>query len=359
MSSGRTTLTAYFAAFCGLIFVGLFVFAPRPLWLGFLVVVLLAALWLGVVKGLLKPRELPYSSSPPPVTVTERVEPNIADVALPSAWADYDFVFSATVRWSPIVARFDESLANPEALAIDAILERARAITANRPPGRASLVRHELSGALARMEPDATGGIRAMAHSVTLTLADQDQARLAKLAAARKENALWEHEMRYEQTRRAYLSESVLKDTGSAVVWWLAKNDDHVQKTVQDIGLLAQLSSAANNTHVAEPFRHLLSTFADGTVEAPAGYVSNGATGAFAPSSRTVPDLFGDFLSAMDIEQDSPERVLLAKHVADVLRAYGRQEAADDLLRRFDPAESPRFDGFEPPSEPPDDGPDQ
>ncbi|TYB51677.1 hypothetical protein FXF59_26225, partial [Microbispora tritici] len=164
MSSGRTTLTAYFAVFSGLIFAGLFMFAPRPLWLGFLVVVLFAALWLGLVKEWLRPREpMHHPAPPPPVTPIEREERQITDVALPSAWGDYDFVFSATVRWSPIAARFDESLANPEALAVDSILERAREITESRPPGRAPLDRHELSSASARMVSDAQGSIQARA----------------------------------------------------------------------------------------------------------------------------------------------------------------------------------------------------
>jgi hypothetical protein len=34
------------------------------------------------------------------------------------------------------------------------------------------------------------------------------------------------------------------------VVWWLAKNDEHVEKTVADLALLAQLTSAANDTDI-------------------------------------------------------------------------------------------------------------
>jgi hypothetical protein len=63
--------------------------------------------------------------------------------------------------------------------------------------------------------------------------------------ADRVRKAIWEHQRKYEQNKRAYLGRDVLKDPGSAVVWWLARNDDHVEKTVQAIGLLAQLSSAA------------------------------------------------------------------------------------------------------------------
>src|SRR5690606_14439687 len=96
----------------------------------------------------------------PPVPPVNRTERHITEVALPSAWDDYDFVFSATVRWLPTDVSTDESFVNAEALAVESILTRARRITENRPPNRVSLVQHELSGALGRMEPDDTGCFR-------------------------------------------------------------------------------------------------------------------------------------------------------------------------------------------------------
>src|SRR5690606_25663405 len=113
-------------------------------------------------------------------------------------------------------------------------------------PERASLVQHELGAALGTMRPDADGCVRAMAEDVEITLPDEDRDRLNTLAAVRKSKAIWEHERIYEQSRRAYLSEDVLKDIGSAVAWWLAKNDERVEKVVNDIPLLVTLSSAIN-----------------------------------------------------------------------------------------------------------------
>jgi hypothetical protein len=350
-------VTIYLVVSCGLILVALVLFAPQPLWLGALLIVLLSAVCLGIAKVMRRQKE-PVPYMPPPVLPVERRERRITEVALPSEWDDYDFVFSATVRWSSTGMREDEPFVKAEAVAVEAILERARRITEHRPPGRASLVQHELSGALGRMEPDATGCLRAMAESITLTLSEDDRTRLAKLASARKENAVWEHEMRYEQSRREYLSENVLKDTGSAVVWWLAKNDDHVEKTVKDIGLLAQLSSAANNTHVTEPFQHLVvprPMNGDTSV----AYAWQGEALTPASASRTPADHFDAFLMSMDLEEGNPERVLLSRQLADVLRKHGRQEVADELERRFDIPDPPLFDGFDPQSAPPDDEPDQ
>src|SRR5690606_13970414 len=63
---------------------------------------------------------------------------------------------------------------------------------------------------------------------------------------------------KYECDRREYLGKDVLKDTGSAVVWWLAKHDDQVKQAVDEIGPLAQLSSAANDRDVPERYRHMV-----------------------------------------------------------------------------------------------------
>lgn len=356
MSSGRVTVTTYLVVFCGLILVALIFFAPWPVWLAFLLVVLLAAGGLGLIWGRHRWEEpTSYPGPQPPGTPVEHWTHRLAPVALPSGWEDYDFVFSATVRWLPSTVRGDESHVNLQAIAVNAILERARKITRERPPSRVSLVQHELSGALGRMEPDGTGCLRAMAESVTLTLTEEDRSRLAKLMSARKDNTLWEHERRYEQRRREYLREHVLKDTGSAVVWWLAKNDDQVEKTVKDIGLLAQLSSAANNTHVSEPFRHLVSG-----ADVGAGAFSSAAdtsNGEAVSEPRTPVDHFDEFLTTIGLEAGNSQRALLTRHVAAVLRKHRREDVADELQRRFDPESSSLFDDFDPASEPPDDEP--
>ncbi|GGO20453.1 hypothetical protein GCM10010116_40990 [Microbispora rosea subsp. aerata] len=360
MTSGRTTVTIYLVVFVGLILVGLILFAPRPLWLGALVLVTLGAICFAIAKMTGRNAEPPVTYAPPPVEPVVRREHRITEVALPSAWDDYDFVFSATIRWSPTGVGTGESFVNAEALAVEAVLARARRITETRPPNRASLVQHELGGALGRMEPDETGCLRVMAESVTLTLSEDDRERLAKLASTRKENAVWEHEMRYQQSRRTYLSENVLKDPGSAVVWWLAKNDDHVEKTVKDIGLLAQLSSAANNTHVPEPFLHLVPGPVSGErVAEPEPYLATGEASPYASVPRTPADHFDAFLLSLDLPERDPGRALLSRQISDVLRRHGRQDVADELSRRFDVPTASLFDDFDPPPAPPDGEPDR
>ncbi|MBG0817567.1 hypothetical protein [Planomonospora sp. ID82291] len=356
MSSGRNTVTIYFTVFGGLILAGLVLFAPRQIWSWLLPVLLLAGLAVAGTKVFGRrpvppPRPEPYR----PVIPVESGEQRVVQVPLPSNEEDYDFLFSAVVRWSPLGAAVNESAISREGLAIDAILERARRITEDRHPARAALVQHELNGALGRMQPDDTGCLRAMAESVTLTLSGHDQERLDKMATVRKNRALWEHERKYEQSKREYLGEDVLKDTGSAVVWWLARNDDQVDRTVKDIGALAQLSSAANNTEVPERFRHLVpDPGAARSPDASAAYPDRTGTTGSPREGTSAADHFDAFLRAMDFPEGDPQRALLARQVAERVAEYGRQEVADGLLRRFDPSDAPAPGGFDPSVESPD-----
>lgn len=149
--------------------------------------------------------------------------------------------------------------------------------------------------------------------------------------------AIWEHERKYEQNKRAYLRGDVLKDPGSAVVWWLTRNDDHVEKTVQDIGLLAQLSSAANNTDVPETFQQFLLRFAPPHVSDPAYPSPNGSDAAWSSEREdSAADRFDAFLHAMQFDDCDPQRRLFARRVADCAATHGRHDVADELIRRYD-----------------------
>jgi hypothetical protein len=318
MSSGRNTVVVYFCVIGVLVLAGLIAFAPQAVWLpavAFVAVIALVVLgrWVSGRWQMRPPiaAEPVYEAPPPPVAPREQ---RIDQVPLPSQEADYDFLFSAVVLWTPVHPLWDERQVNLAALAVDAILRRAREITERREPGRAALVAHELGGILGTMQKDPTGHILAMAESVQVVLSTQDQERLDKLAEVRKDQVMWEHDRKYEQSKREYLGEDVLKDTGSAVVWWLVKNDDQVEKTVNDIGLLATLCSAANNETVPEATGHPF-----------------GATPSMNGASP-VDDLAA-FFHSLDL---GGERDLFAHQIALLVRNYGRPEVADEIVRRFD-----------------------
>lgn len=337
MNTGRSTVTAYFAITFAVSLVAFTRLIHMPVWTS-----LIPATAVGGAVALVRKTVSTWSSpSPPPqptslyapVPPVERRKEPITDVLLPSNREDYYFLFSAVVSWSLMRPAVDESQFNAAAVAVDAVLKRARDVTQQRDPSNVSFVRHELANALSQTQADATGHLKAMAESVQLGLPDHDEQRLNKLAAVRKDEAVWQHERKYEQSKREYLGEDVLKDTGSAVVWWLARNNDQVERTVQDIGLLAQLSSAANNTDVPAIFQQLARVQTEG----PARLSLNGSDAPQpAQTEKSAADHFDAFLRAMDLMEGDPQRVLFARQVADLATKHDRPQVAEEMAHRFD-----------------------
>jgi hypothetical protein len=249
---------------------------------------------------------------PPPAPVPAPPEParrhqTVPPVALPSAWPDYNFLFTATVCWELTPNNSAPLHANPAALAIDAVLNRARQIVLTQIPTEVTFVQYRLAVALGSVIREQSRQVEAWAVDVSLSLTPEDQARLRKLSEVRKDEVVWEHERNYERNKRAYLRDDVLKDTGSAVVWWMARADKGSDKALEEsvnlIGPLAQLSAAANNTEVPELYRHLV------------------------PQSMRPPaDLAAEGL---------PGLAVFAEQAAATLNAMGRQEVADEIRQRF------------------------
>ncbi|MER8046259.1 hypothetical protein [Streptomyces sp. NPDC094032] len=354
MSSGHKTMTAFLTLIGALVIVitGLCVRWPWWAWpaaLGALLAVAGAAL-VGVRRRRpLIPRE--FALEPDlPIPPVERWEKVVRNVALPSLSPNYDFLVTALVRWVPVDVPHGAPEVSSAGLAVDAVLSRARAVTAGQPPERSSLVQHQLSGELATMLPDPSGRVLAMAENLVVTLSDADRERLEKLATVRKDEAVWEHERKWEQSKRAYLGEDVLTSTGSAVVWWLAKNDDKVDKAVADIGLLAQLTAVANDEPVPERLHGFLADAPKKEGDAGA-FVDAGAAGEDA--EETFADRFTRLMQDAGLDEDDPRWLLFARRVADDAMATGVPGAqtladlADDLERGF----QERTPGEDPPKE--------
>ncbi|WLW56497.1 hypothetical protein [Streptomyces sp. YU58] len=337
-------MTIFVTVILGMILVILGLSADWPMWAWPTMAALL--LVVGVVTHRIlapAPEAFPRALlAEPELPEPVRQEQRIAHVALPSSVPDYDFSFTATVRWLVLDAPEDAPFVNPAGLAVDAVLQRARVVTAQQPPHRSAFTQHQLDGALATMRTDATGRVMAMAQDVALSLPEPDRERLIKLAGVRKDEDVWEHERNYERNKRAYLGEDVLKDTGSAVVWWLSRNEAEVEAAVDRIGLLAQLSAAANNDEVAPQFAHLVS--------GPGTAYTNGAAPEHAqhdwqqpfdpghpPSENgTKPDPSLDtFLAWFGFSSDDPDVVLFTERLAHLARAHGKSAVADEIRRRF------------------------
>ncbi|MDB1086563.1 hypothetical protein PJ985_03150 [Streptomyces sp. ACA25] len=338
MSTGYKTMAVFVTVLSGLLLTIIGVTAEWPPWAWPALAVLMAGAPALVLKvAALRRTSLPADLVPYlPAVPVERREQQVVDVALPSQWDDYDFLFSGTVRWCPRGTTGTDPLVNPAGLAVEAVLARARTLTEQREPARVSLVQHELSGALSTMQPEPTGHLQVMAEGITLTLTEQDHARLETLAEVRKDESLWEHRRKHEQSKRQYLGEDVLKDTGSAVIWWLAKNEDQVEKAVGDIGLLAQLTSAANDADIPERLRHLVPGQDPAEPEqSPAPFPDDDPR---VPDPRaSAADHYDAFLRGMGLSEGDVRRTLLTKQIAHYLRTQDRHETADEISRRYDP----------------------
>ncbi|MFI6341156.1 hypothetical protein [Streptomyces sp. NPDC050535] len=277
-----------------------------------------------------------------PLPEPQRQEHRITHVALPSSVADYDFSFSATVRWLVLETAGDAPYINPAGLAVDAVLQRARGVTAQQPPHRSTFAQHQLDGALGTMRPDSHGRVMAMAQDVSLSLPESDRERLAKLSSVRKDEDVWEHERNYERSKRTYLGDDVLKDTGSAVVWWLSQNEREVEGAVDRIGMLARLSAAANNEGVAPVFEHLVSPPSEPYAENHVGHrppseweETQDITGAASNKGTDPAPSLDAFLAWFGFSPSDPDLELFAGRLIKLARVHGKSEVADELGRRF------------------------
>lgn len=309
----------------------------------------------------------PYVARPVQVEQPDQsLHTPVADVALPSAVANYDFHFSATAYCRPTRGSRMQ-YANLSDLAKNVILDRAQTITEVEQPDKIDVVQHRLASALGTVQRDTPSGVEVWADHVQLTLSEADQERLRKLSDVRKDENLWEHERNYESRKRAYFRSEVLESTGSAVIWWLAQKDNDVEDTVRLIGALAQLSAAANNTEVSEPFRRLVPTgqlpFAslDGDQRFPNGFCHDGSPQATrfpwvglpaGPFSDITPvvSLSGALMNALDLGDE--ERAHFTHRLALLIEKTGKPDEAQEIRRRCDapatdkePADLPEPDG--------------
>ncbi|MBD2897720.1 hypothetical protein amrb99_66840 [Actinomadura sp. RB99] len=289
----------------GLLLAALVLLAPAFVWAPVLAIAALGGLasFFRRTFSPAPPPEFGYVQEAAPSTEVGR----IAEVRLPSNRPDYFFVFSANVVWTHEGLIEGHPAVNLDALARNAIVRRARDLVRRWDPEYVSLAAHELADALAEMVSDATGRVRAMAQAVKLSLPEDDRQRLDELATVRKTEAVWEHQRKQEQSLRRYLGDDVLKDPGSAVVWWLARNDESLDGTVERISDLRYLADTANNV---PPPRE---------------------------PERSATDHFGAMLDRLGLSGDDPQRNLFAREVADSLAENGFHDVADEIKDRFDP----------------------
>ena len=264
------------------------------------------------------PQASPSPAEPAPVAVVAPPPPAqfqtqpITGIRLPTALADYHFGFAASVLWRPSA----EGVRGAGDIAVNEIIRRACKITEQRDPSDAALAASDLSVALGVLQPDPRRQVEVRAESVHLQLPPEDQKRLDEFATLRKEEGLWEYQRRYQVSKRHYLRTDVLKDAGSAVVWWLAKHEDNPQQVAASIDVLTQLAHAANN---AENTNHMNNTDS-AAFDAPAG-------------PPTPAERFDAFLDSLDPAPSDDIRLTLTSQVARLVDGHD-QKAADEMRWR-------------------------
>ncbi|MFJ1783712.1 hypothetical protein ACIOML_05285 [Streptomyces anulatus] len=283
----------------------------------------------------------PGEPEPPAAPVEQPYqETQVIDAPLPSAMDGYDFLFTATVWWKPVLDHAGRSDSASPALAAASVVSRAGEVVRHEEPGRASFAQYLLDGELGILLPDRNERVKAWAADVTLTLAPADRERLRKLNDLRKDEELWEHERQHERNKRRYLGDDVLKSAGSAVVWWLARHENEIEKAVHMIGPLARIAAAANDEEVPELFRHLLVPPTGARSEATVGEPSWGGGGlggeVFDREEEVgVSDRLRLLLTAAGLKPDMDGYTVLVHRVMRFLHAEGLNEAADEIGRAF------------------------
>ncbi|GAA1131067.1 hypothetical protein GCM10009630_31230 [Kribbella jejuensis] len=191
-------------------------------------------------RSVVLPDPEPVFSGPPSRTV--------ADVRLPSASPDFQFSFSAVVQWSTVLS--GSRHADLGAVAVDALLDRARSLTSRQQVTEEALNQHRLAALLGEPALDEKGQVRSWATEVRLRLPDADQKHLQHLAALHRREQTTLLERRMEQDKRAYLKDDVFATPGSAAVWWLVNHPGEVETALGLLDTLAELSAAANDLPV-------------------------------------------------------------------------------------------------------------
>ncbi len=227
-----------------------------PAWAAVVLIVVLLVLLAVVWKQPEAPRPVVTKQAPAPSVVLPDREPvfsgppsrTVADVRLPSASPDFQFSFSAIVQWSTVLS--GSRHADLGAVAVDALLDRARALTVRQQVTEESLNQHRLAALLGEPALDEKGQVRSWATEVRLRLPDADQKHLQHLAALHRREQTTLLERRMEQDKRAYLKDDVFATPGSAAVWWMVNHPGEVETALGLLDTLAELSAAANDLPV-------------------------------------------------------------------------------------------------------------
>ncbi|MEV7305426.1 hypothetical protein AB0N67_04225 [Streptomyces microflavus] len=340
-----------------------------PLWLWFLLPALIAAVLLIDMRvsraenaRLTVPDPDLVESAPAPPAEVPYQETSIVVVPVQSAVEDCPFLFSASVWWRPAGRFALSSHGNPAALAATSVLQRVQSMTLAEDPGRCTFLERSLEGLLGTPALDDSGLVVAYATDVRLVLRPRDQQHLEELDGLRKAAGSWESRRQHERNLREYLGEDVLRSPGNAVVWWMARHDDQIERAVDMIAPLTVLSAAANDEEIPEKYRDLFRGPGRTVEEEPmSGFDHPEPSGGQTPSGQgpvrseaghePPDDLLAAWLDSEGFTDGSDETRVFLDRLARTSDAAGRPEAAENIRRHMRRADSeggrPPADSFE------------
>ncbi|QVQ52792.1 hypothetical protein J4H86_02895 [Spiractinospora alimapuensis] len=272
----------------------------------------------------------PATPAPEPPDEPSSRRKHLVRESFASAREDYRFLLSAVVCWRGP----DLSDHKAEAAAILNIRERAGHHLRSEDPDEFEAVRHQLAFVLSGGPCPHPGVSYVWAEDVQLELADSDRERLTQLREVRKKQAAREEERALERLERQYLGEDALADPGRALVWWLARNPDRVEDTVERIGTLSTLSAAATGAPVPQLYRDLSGSGPESPPPNPTH-----PPAAERPSDPAAPDprdLWVTVVADAAKDMDGFARETFVDRLTEVLSTHGNREYADHLRAAFD-----------------------
>ncbi|MCX4675595.1 hypothetical protein OG413_09785 [Streptomyces sp. NBC_01433] len=279
---------------------------------------------------------------PEPPAESPYLETSVVVVPVRSALEDCPFLFSATVCWRA-AGRNTSAHGNPGALAATAVLERVQRVTEVEHPSRCTFLEQWLEGVLGTPLVDDSALVTAFATDIRLVLRQADREHLEELDGLRKAMGAWESRSQHERNLREYLGGEVLQSPGSAVVWWLARHEDQIERAVEMIAPLTVLSAAANDEVVPEEFRDLLTVRGASFVDEPMSGFDHpepvdenavpeaGGDGQRAGRQESPGERVSALLDDLGMAPDSAERAAFTHRLARMFEGVGRSEAAESV----------------------------
>ncbi|MFJ5050219.1 hypothetical protein [Streptomyces sp. NPDC088719] len=329
----------------------------RPLWMWFLLPALIAGALLIDMRVSRAEGTRPTATGPdldesfpePPAEVPYQ-ETSIVVVPVRSVVEDCPFLFSASVWWRPAGRFALSSHGNPTALAATSVLQRVESMTLTENPDRCTFLERSLEGMLGTPALDGSGLVEAFATDIRLVLRLRDREHLEELDGLRKAMGSWESRRQHERNLREYLGEDVLRSPGNAVVWWMARHDDQIERAVDMIAPLTVLSAAANDEEIPEEYRDLLrggGKLVEGEPmdgfdhPQPDGEQTSSVHGPIRPAAGHEPsaDLLAAWLDSEGFAEGSDETRVFLDRLARTSDAAGRPEAAESIRRHMRRAE--------------------